>query len=281
MNKSKGSIKKTKEAEKLSKALAKYKTIALVEMSSFPSDNFEQVRKVFRNSADFVYINKVVIYNALKTVKPSLAEKVNDVLMPVLMLSNLEPFEIARMASENKAYAKLKGGEPAPDDIVLPAGPTPFPPGPMLSQFSSIGVKTKNEGGKISIIADTTVVKKGAAVTEKIASILSSMEIKPKEIMLSVVYALNDNIIFGKTILYKNKEEYTSMIKLAFNNSLSLSVERGILNRYSVKNVIKKIYIGVRFLSIDKNIVSKSTIKDILAKATVQAGALTNITGGK
>jgi large subunit ribosomal protein L10 len=281
MNKSTGSVKRSKAAQELSKKISKYKTIAVVELSGFPSDNFEQVRKVFRNKADFVYTNKVVIYNALKTGNPALAEKLNGVRMPVLLLSNLEPFEIARMAIENKAYSKIKGGELAPEDIVLPSGPTPFPPGPMLSQFSSIGVKTKNEGGKISIIADTTIVKKGEPVNEKIASILSSMEIKPKEIMLSVSYALNDKIIFERKVLYVTPEEYVRRVAKAFSDSLTVSVEAGILNKYSIKNIIKKIYIGARFLSIDKNIISKSTIKDILAKASVQAGALTNILGGK
>ncbi len=281
MNKSKGSKKREESAEKLSKQIPRYKTIALAEVSGFPSDNFEQAKKAFRDKADFIYINKVVIYNALKKTSQELADKVYLTKMPVLVLSNLDAFELARIATENKAYAKLKEGEKAPEDIILPSGPTPFPPGPMLSQFSSIGVKTKNEGGKISIIADTTVVKKGDAVSDKIATILSSMEIRPKELMLSINYALNDKILFSKEILYKEPGEYLNELAIAFKSSLSLSVTRGILNRYSIKPLIKKIYIGVRFLSVDRNIVSKSTIKDILAKAAVQAGALTKVTGGK
>ena len=182
---------------------------------------------------------------------------------------------------DNKAYTKLKAGEAAPEDIVLPSGPTPFPPGPMLSQFSSIGVKTKNEGGKIAIVADTVVVRKGEAVQEKTASILSSMEIKPKELMLSVRYALNGGLVFPASLLYRSRDEYAEAVRQTFSRSLALSVGRGILNRYSVKSVIKKIYIGVRFLSVDRNIVSKSTIKDILVKAAVQANALTKISGGK
>ncbi len=281
MNRSKGAVKKSAESEKLSKSLAKYKTLAVVEISGFPSDNFEQVRKAFRGKADFVYTNKIVIYNALKKINPALAEKSKEIKMPVLLLSDLDPFEMARVAVQNKAYAKLKAGEAAPEDIVLPAGPTPFPPGPMLSQFSSIGVKTKNEGGKISIIADTTVVKRGVQVGDKIAAILSSMEIKPKELMLSIDYAFNDKIIFGKSVLYKMPAEYINEVSTAFSRSLALSIGAGILNKYSIKSMIKKIYIGVRFLSVDRNIVSKSTIKDILAKASAQAGALTKVTGGK
>ncbi len=281
MNKSKGSVKKTRAAEDLSKKLGEYKTLALVEVSGFPSSNFEKIKKVLRGEANFVYTNKVIIYNALKDVNSPLADKVENIRLPVLLVSNLNPFDIVRKAVGNKAYAKIKAGETANEDITLHSGPTPFPPGPMLSQFSSIGVKTKNEGGKISITSDTIVVKKGEVVNEKVASILSSMDIKPKELVLSVLYAFNDKLVFGRETLYKDPAEYILDIKNAFSKSLSLSIGAGILNKYSVKPIIKKIYIGVRFLSVDRNIVSKSTIKDILAKASVQAGAVDKIIGGK
>ncbi|MCL5009944.1 MAG: 50S ribosomal protein L10 [Candidatus Parvarchaeota archaeon] len=281
MNKSKGSSEKSKKADELSKKLSKYKTLALVEVSGFPSSNFERIKKTLRGSADFVYTNKIIIYNALKLVNSPLADKVEGIRLPVLLLSNLNPFDIVKTAVENKAYAKIKAGEKANEDITLLSGPTPFPPGPMLSQFSSIGVKTKNEGGKISIISDTKIVKKGEVVNDKVASILSSMDIKPKELILSILYAFNDKIVFGRETLYKNSEEYVDELKNAFLRSLSLSVSVGILNKYSVKSLIKKIYIGVRFLSVDRNIVSKSTINDILAKASVQAGAIDKVIGGK
>ena len=282
MNKaSRGSAEKKGRAEVLTKKIAGYKSVALVEASGFPSDNFEQVRKIFRGKADFVYTNKVVIYNALKNSHPTLAEKVKEVRMPVLMLTDLDPFETTRIAMENKTYTKIKTGEKAPMDIVLPSGPTPFPPGPMLSQFSSVGVKTKNEGGKISIISDTTVVKKGEPVSEKVASILSSMDIRPKELMLSVSYALTGAITFGKEILYRTRESYLSDVSKAFSESLALSIGAGILNKYSIKSVIKKAYIGVKFLSVNRNILTKSTVNDIITKASLQADALAKITGGK
>lgn len=280
MNKSRGSKIKQKESENLSKTISKYKTIALVDMETFPSSSFEEIKKVFRGSVEFVYTKKVIIYNALKSANKELAETLMSIRMPALALSNEDPFDIANIVMENKTYCRIKAGDTAPDDIVLPAGPTPFQPGPMLSQFSSIGVKTKNEGGKISIISDTTVVKRGEKVPEKIATILSSMDITPKELLLSITIASNGGIMFGRSVLYKSRGEYISEISAAFQRSLSLSISRSILNKYSIKPVIKKIYIGVKFLSVNRNIVSKATIKDIIAKATMQKIALAKLTGG-
>ncbi len=281
MKKSRGSQVKQKESEELSKKISKYSTIALVDINGFPSPNFEELKKIFRGKVEFIYTKKVVVYNALKTINKELSDVLTEVKMPVLALSNEEPFAISRTVMDNKGYSRIKAGEAASEDIVLPAGPTPFPPGPMLSQFSSIGVKTKNEGGKISIISDTTVVKKGDAVSEKVATILSSMDITPKELVLSIAIAYNNGLMFRRQVLYKPLEDYISDVSSAFQKSLALSVSRSILNKYSVKPLVKKIYIGVKFLSVNRNIVSKSTIKDLIAKATVHEKALSKLTGGK
>ncbi|MCL4391630.1 MAG: 50S ribosomal protein L10 [Candidatus Parvarchaeota archaeon] len=281
MKKSKGALQKEKSAAELSSNIKKYKTIGLIEIAGYPSESFERLKKIFRKKADFVYANKVVIYNALNTAGLPLTEKVNDIKMPVLLLSNEDPLEISMEAMENSTFTKLKTGEISEKDIVLPSGPTPFPPGPMLSQFSSIGVKTKNEGGKISILSDTTVVKKGEKVNEKIASILSSMDIRPKELVLSIAYAYDGKNIFGKDLLYTKKETYLAEISKIFRSALEISLKGGIINKYSIKPMIKKIYIGVRFLSVNRNIVSSSNARDILAKALYQADALNKVIGGK
>jgi large subunit ribosomal protein L10 len=250
-------------------------------MLGYPSESFEKMKKIFRDKAEFIYTNKVVISSALKKLNAPLKDKIDDTKMPVLLLSNEDPFELSSEAMQNSTFSKLKTGEISEADIVLPAGPTPFPPGPMLSQFSSIGVKTKNESGKISIISDTTIVKKGDKISEKIASILSSMDIRPKELILTISYAFDGKNIFDKKLLYTKKETYISEVEKTFRAALGISLERGIINKYSVSELIKKIYIGVRFLSVNRNIVSSSNARDILAKAVYQANALNKIVGGE
>ena len=226
MKKSRGSLQKEKMAEELNKRIKKYKTLGIVEIAGYPSESFERIKKIFREKADFVYANKVVIFNALNKAGYKIAENVEEVKMPVLLLSNEDPFELAREAMENTTFTKLKSGEISNMDIILPSGPTPFPPGPMLSQFSSIGVKTKTEGGKISIVSDTTIIKKGEKVNEKIAGILSSMDIRPKELILSMTYAYDGKYIFAKELLYTKKETYINDISKIFNAALKISVDK-------------------------------------------------------
>ncbi len=281
MNKSRGSQQKEKNAEELQKKIKKYKTVGMIEMMGYPSESFESIKKVLRNKAEFIYVNKVVVYNAMNKLGIPLKDKVKEIRMPVVMLSNEDPFELSNEAMKNITFTKLKTGEVTDKDIVLPSGPTPFPPGPMLSQFSSIGIKTKNESGKISIISDTVVAKKGEKINEKIASILSSMDVRPKELMLSIAYAFDGKDLFSKKLLYTKKETYMEEIRRTFFAALDISLKAEIVNQYSIKDMIKKIYIGVRFLSVNRNIVSSSNARDILAKALYQADALNKVIGGK
>ncbi len=279
MNKkrSTGSIKKEKKVKEILEVTHKYKTLILVELNGFPSSNFEKLKKALRSKASIIFTNKIVVYNALKQINENLSEKAKKAKIPVLILSNLDPFELMEVFFENRDYKKAKTGETAKENISLPSGPTPFPPGPMLSQFSSIGVKTKTEGGKISIISDTVVVKKGEKISEKVAAILASMDIKPDELILDVESASSGGVIFDRSILYTRKEDYIRRVSEIFAEALTLSVNRGIINKSSIAPLIKKIYIGVKFLSVDRGIVSKSTINDILARASLENAALAKL----
>ncbi len=274
MKKSKGAARKEESVNKIAKMISKYKYILLSEASGLPSSTLERMRKLLGEKVLFLYAQKVIIYKALQKAGSNLAEKVKEIKIPLLLLSNTDPFEIAKIIRENKEYSKIKAGQVAVEDIILPAGPTPFPPGPMLSQFSSIGVKTKTEGGKISIVNDTVVLKKGEKADEKIAAILSSMDIRPNEVMINIVFATDGKVVFPHELLFRSTEDYINDIKDSFSRAFYLSIGAGILNRYSIIPIIKKLYIGVRFLSVNRNIITKSTIKDLLLKAASQAAAL-------
>jgi len=43
---------------------------------------------------------------------------------------------------------------------MIPAGDTPFKPGPIIGDLQKVGIKAKIQGGKIVITDDSLVVKK-------------------------------------------------------------------------------------------------------------------------
>ena len=45
---------------------------------------------------------------------------------------------------KSKSNAPAKPGQTAPSDLVLPAGETPFTPGPMIGELGQLGIKTES-----------------------------------------------------------------------------------------------------------------------------------------
>src|SRR3989338_2862633 len=104
--------------------------------------------------------------------------------MPALIFTKESPFRLARILRKSKTPAPAKAGQIAPADIIVPKGPTPFPPGPVISEFSSAGLKVGVEGGKVAVKEDAVVARKGEKITGKVAEVLARLGIKPMEVGL-------------------------------------------------------------------------------------------------
>ena len=51
------------------------------------------------------------------------------------MFTNLNPFKLNLTFDKNKIFLPAKGGDIAPNELVIPAGNTGINPGPVLSEF--------------------------------------------------------------------------------------------------------------------------------------------------
>jgi len=83
-----------------------------------------------------------------------------------------------------------KAGDVASWDVVVPAGNTGLPPGPIISQLSGVGLPTRIESGSVWINRDTLVVKQGEVIDARLAGVLSKLGIKPVEagLIMKAVY---------------------------------------------------------------------------------------------
>ena len=71
-------------------------------------------------------------------------------------------------------------------DVVVPQGNTGQPPGPIISQLNGVGLPTRIESGSVWVAKDTLVVRRGEAINERLASVLSKLGIKAVESGLSM-----------------------------------------------------------------------------------------------
>lgn len=266
--------KKEKVAEL--KELLSYPTVAIIDLQGLPAKQLQFIRRKLKDKIIIKITKKILIKKALQELGQERFKKLAESLCenPGLLLSKLDPFELFKVLKKNQSSAPIKAGQIAPEDIWVRAGPTPFTPGPIISEFGKLGIKTAVEGGKITIKADTLVLKKGDVASETAASILTKLGIEPMKIGVKIVNALEGEQIYPAEILDINIEDYIEQIKEIYTNALKLAFSCAILNSDTVELLLQKAHREALALAVTQRILTKETVGLILARASAQAYAL-------
>lgn len=271
-------VAKWKEAtvKELKKKIESSPTIALIDMTNLPAPQLQVIRGKIRSRATILMARKRLIKRALEeSQKKEAAKLVNEIRgLPALIFSEEGAFELFKVLKENVSEAPAKGGQIAPDDISLKAGPTNFPAGPIISELAGLGIKTGIEAGKVVIKVDKLVVEKGDKITKEAAGLLARFGLKPMKIGINLISALEKNDIFPGTVLDINVEDYKRRLIEAHQNAFKLSVARGILTESNKEYLIKKAHLDAKAIALKAEILTEETKAELLKKAESQALAL-------
>jgi large subunit ribosomal protein L10 len=192
----------------------------------------------------------------------------------VYVFTNLNPFKLALILEKGKVKTTAKSGDIAAFDVVVPAGNTGQPPGPIISQLNAVGLPTRIESGSVWINKDTLVVRKGEVINERLASMLSKLGIKPVESGLAMSYVFDEGLVITQDQLKLNIDEIKQDIERAYADSFALSLTIA----YPTKeNIIPLLQLGHReayTLSINAVIPTKETIADLVRKAHAEMESL-------
>lgn len=275
--KAKAAPQKKEAVKQLVELLKKYKVIAVVDMENLPAKQLQQMRQGLRGSVVLRMSKRNIITLALDEVKEKKdLEKLKEHLggMPAIMFTNDEPFQLYKQLQKSKSKAPIKTGQIAPEDLIVKAGPTGFPAGPMISEFATIGIKAKVDAGKIAVVQDTVVAKKGDKVSAKVAAVLARLDMKPMDIGLNLKVAYDEGIIYTKDVLAVDETQYLNNVLLLHAQAFALAMHIRYPAREVIVELIKKAQRESRALSIGVLFPTSDTIGIILAKAEMQAAAL-------
>ena len=113
-------------------------------------------------------------------------------------------------------------------DVVVPAGNTAQPPGPIISQLNAVGLPTRIESGSVWVSKNTLVVRRGEEINERLAGVLSKLGIKAVELGISM-RAVYDNglVIVGdqlridvdatkKSVEQSNQEAFALAMSISY-----------------------------------------------------------------
>ncbi|MER5175410.1 MAG: 50S ribosomal protein L10 [Candidatus Nitrosocosmicus sp.] len=270
--------KKVKLYENLQNLAKSYNVIALSKMTKVRSAQLMSIRKKFRNEIKIITIkNKVAqrsfekIFNDVKGL-----EFLNKELegQCALMFTNINPFKLNLTFDKNKIFLAAKGGDIAPNDLVIPAGNTGINPGPVLSEFKESKVPTKIDQGTIWVSKDTVVAKTGDVISQKLAALLSKLDIKPIEAGVAVNFAISEGLEFKEKDLKIILEDYIQELVKSYQEALVLSVEAVYFNKESMPLILLKAKQQAISLSSESGYLSPETTGFVIAKANSIADSL-------
>ncbi len=274
---------KVKRAKELADMIKKHRVIGIIDIKGLPSDPFQKIRKELRDVAFIKVEKKSIIERALKAAgKPNLEKLMElDVEMPAILLSNDNPFKLFKLIKKRRTPTFAKAGDKAEREIVVPAGPTDLPPGPIISDLKSVGIKASIQGQNIVVMEDCKLLDAGDVINEKVANVLMKLGIKASSIGLKLVGAWEDGVVYTQDVLDVDASEYENNIITAVQHAFNLAYNADYPARDVVELKLVEAYSHAFNLAYNAEIYEKDVMELLLQKAQMHALALDEATQKK
>lgn len=218
---------KAEEVEEIKSLIAQHDAVGVAGLEKVRAAQLQELRRKLKDSARLRVIKNTLIKRAIAQSrgKPGI-ENLEDYVggSNIYLFTNLSPFKLSLLLQKSRVKTTARAGDIAAYDVTVPAGNTGLPPGPIISQFSAVGIPTRIEAGSVWISRDTLVARKGEVMTARLASVLSKLGIKPVEIGLTLKAAYEDGLIIPEEQLLINLEEIRRSLEEAHLYAFNLSL---------------------------------------------------------
>ena len=267
---------KKKVVKEFADLINKYKVISAVDVENLPAKQLNQMRANLRGKAHLQMTKRRLIKIAFKESGKENIDSLEKYLtgMPALLFTNENPFALFKMLKKGKSPAPIKGGQIAPQDIIVPAGPTNFAPGPIIGELGALGIVTGVENGKVAVKKDSVVAKEGEVVSQALAAVLTRLEIYPMEIGLNLQAAFENGAILTKKDLDIDEEKFMAQLQGAARDAFNLTIELALPLKENINDLLAKAARDAMAIADSQDIITSDTVEKILGKAYAQANAL-------
>ena len=256
-----------------------YDVIALSKMTKVRATQLMMIRKKLRNDLKILIIKNKVAQRAFEKVKnvPGLESLSKELEGQCgLIFTQISPFKLNLIFDQNKVFLPAKGGDIASKEISIPAGNTGITPGPVLSEFKEANVPTKINQGSIWVNRDTVIARKGDVISQKLASLMSKLNIKPIEAGISLNFAIAAGLLLRESDLKINLEQYRNEMSRSFQEALALATEAGYLTSETVIPLLLKTHQKAVVLASESAYISQDTVALVLPRAQSKAYTVAN-----
>ena len=268
-NRTKYPKKKAQMYQLLQDLPKKYNVTALVRMEKVRASQLLPLRKKLQGEVEIVSIKDKIAQKAFEKLDIPGIKKLKEKLTGqcLFMFTNMSPFKLNVLLGKNKIMLAARGGDIAGIDVVVPPKNTGIAPGPMLTEFKENKIPTKIDQGTIWILKETTPVKKGEAISTKLAALLGKLDIKPIEAGIVLNSALSESVLFAEEELVVDVEKFREQISQAYQSAISLSIEAAYITNDNIEQILAKASQSAHSVSTEAGYVTDENKEEILQKA--------------
>lgn len=236
-------LSKTQKHELVKKLEAKIKgakIVAIASLQNLPSRQLNLIRKKLRGKAEFLITRSTLLTKAIESRSDLKQIPENFKGSVAVILTDLDPFKLYALIKASKSKAAAKSGDIAPEDIVVPAGETNLPPGPVLSELKAAKIDARIQGPKITIGKDSKVATKGQPIKPEVAKVLTILGIEPMEISLKILLVKDETMTYAPEVLDVDQEQYMRRLVEGHQRAINLAVYATIFNKESIVILVQK-----------------------------------------
>lgn len=258
---------KKKIVAEYSKFIEEYPIIGSINMAGLPAPQLQKMREQLRGKIELKVGKRRLIKIAIENSKKKDIKKLLDYVegQPALLFTKENPFNLYNVLKKGKSTAPAKAGQVAPKDIVVPAGPTGFAPGPVIGELGAVGIKAGIDGGKVAIKEDSVVAKKGDVISSSLAGLLTRLKIEPMEVGLDLTAVYEEGEIFERDVLDINIDEYRENITSAHQWSFNLAMNSNFPTSETIEIMMQKASMEAKSLAISQHIINSDTADEIIS----------------
>lgn len=273
--------RKMQEVEELSKLIEQHTVVGVASAHKVRAPQLQALKKKLRSDLTIRVTKNSQIQRALEKCeksKPNLKELSKHITgASIFMFTNMNPFKLSILLDKSKVKTVAKAGDIAPTDIMIPAGNTGLPPGPVIAELTEVGLPTKIETGSVVITKDAVVAKKGGAIHPKLASVLSKLGVKPIEVGLVINTAYDDGVIITSAELRIDLEAVEKQLQDAQWYAKNLAINSAYPTAETIGLLLMKARTESYALAIKAAYPAKDVISDLISKAYHEMMTLTTL----
>src|SRR4030067_1407551 len=267
---------KSGEVEEIKTLLQEYKSIGEASLQKVRASQLQEIKKTLGDKVYMRVLKNTLLKIAIENMGKEELKKLEQYLegSNVYLFSDLNPFKLALLLERGKVKTTAKSGDVAYMDVVVPAGNTGQPPGPVISQLNSVGLPTRIESGSVWVSKDTLVVRKGEEINERLAGVLSKLGIKAVELGISMRAGLDEGMMIGGDQLKVDVDGTRKNIEQSNGEAFALSVSIAYPTKENINALLQPAHQKTFASSLGAAIPTKETIGDLIRKANAEMTTL-------